>query len=209
MRWRAGGQLKAHSPQADLRACPQICCARGVRGAVGPEPPRQRLRLLARGQANAGVLPNQGQMAIMRRTLPRIVARVIPQALALRGDERADHRRHLLEIVRNIAQVLHGFAQHGHPMTRPISVTGVHPSAFRWIQENMFNQLFMQRRRCERWRVASHSRLTIIVGADFRQDQEPALFWAMPRGIDGVAEDSPAEVPVPKVKTEIRTGRDK
>jgi hypothetical protein len=175
---------------------------------VGPEPPLQRLRILASGQANAGVLPNQGQMAIMRPTLPRIVSRVIPHALALMGDERAYHLRHLLEIVRNIAQVLHGLAPHGHPLTRPISITGVHPSAFRWIHENMFNQLFMQRRRGERWRVALHSRLTIIVGADFRQAHEPALFWVMPRGIDGVAEKSPAEVPVPKVKTDIRTGRD-
>jgi hypothetical protein len=125
---------------------------------------------------------------------------VIPQALALIGNERAYHLRHLLEIGRKIAQVWHGFAPHGHPMTRPISVTGVHPSAFRWIHENMFNQLFMQIRRCERWRVALHSRLTIIVGADFRQDHEPALFWALPRRIDGVTEDSPAEVPGPKVK---------
>jgi hypothetical protein len=33
------------------------------------------------------------------------------------------------------AQVLHGFEQHGHLMTMPISVTGVHQSAFYWIQK--------------------------------------------------------------------------
>jgi len=201
--------LKAQSPQADIRAFPQIFFARGVRGAVGPEPHLQRLLILASGRAQAGVLPNQGQMAIMRLTLPRIVWRVIPQELELMGDERADHLRHLLEIVRKIAQVWHSVEQHGHPMTMPISVTGVHQRAFRWIQENMFNQLFMHIRRFEMWTGALHSRLTIIVGADFRNDQEPALFWARQRGIDGVAEDSTAEVPVPKVKTAIRPGRDK
>jgi hypothetical protein len=98
---------------------------------VGPEPRLQLLLILAHGKTQACVLPNQGQMAIVRPTLPRIVWRVIPQELELMGDERADHLWHLLEITREIAQVLHGFEQHGHPMTMHISVTGVYQSAFR------------------------------------------------------------------------------
>jgi hypothetical protein len=70
----------------------------------------------------------------------------------------------------------------------------------------MFDQLLMPIRRFELWIVALHIRLTVIGGADFRKDQEPAVFWAIPQEIDGVAEDSTAEVPVPKVKTAIRTG---
>ena len=101
---------------------------------MGPEPPLQRLHVLASGQANAGVPPNQGQMTITRPTLPRLVSRVIPHALELIDDERAYHLRPLLEIVRKRAQVLHGFEPHGHRMTMPISVTGVHQSACYWIQ---------------------------------------------------------------------------
>ena len=99
-------------------------------------------------------------MAIMCPTLPRIVWRVIPQELELMGDESVYHLRHLLEIVRKIPQVLHGFEQYGHPMTMHIAVTGVHQSAFCWIQEEMFHQLFLHIRRFEVWIVALHSRLT-------------------------------------------------
>jgi hypothetical protein len=148
-------------------------------------------------------------MAIVRPTLPRLVWRVIPHEVELLGDARADHLWHLLEITREIAQVLHGFEQHGHPMTMHISVTGVYQRTFRCIQEQMFDQRLMPIRRFELWRVALHSRLTVIGGADFRKDQEPAVFWAIPQEIDGVAEDSTAEVPVPKVKTGIRTGKNK
>jgi hypothetical protein len=73
----------------------------------------------------------------------------------------------------------------------------------------MFDQLLMPIRRFDRWLVALHSRLTVIGGADFRKDQEPAVFWAIPQERDGVAEDSTAEIPGPNVKTGIRSGKDK
>jgi hypothetical protein len=47
-------------------------------------------------------------MVIVTPAVPRILRRVIPQELELMRDECPDRLRHLLEIMWEIAQVLHG-----------------------------------------------------------------------------------------------------
>ena len=75
--------------------------------------------------------------------MPRILWRVIPQELELMRDECPDRLWHLLKIMGEIAQVLHGLKEHRHTVTIRILTAGLDQRAFRWTQQKMLDQLVM------------------------------------------------------------------
>jgi hypothetical protein len=103
----------------------RVIC-RGILGFQGPQPGLQLPLILARGVAKSRMLSNQGQMRIVRSTPLGVMLREVPQQLELMGHKGADGLRHLLEIIWEIAQVLHGLEEHSHPVSIHISTAGVH-----------------------------------------------------------------------------------
>ena len=83
--------------------------------------------------------------------------------------------RHLLEIIRKIAQVLHSLEEHRHPVSIHIPTAGIHQGAFGWTQERVLDEFFMGIRRSARWIIAGHTHLTATPGRNFPEVPEPAV----------------------------------
>jgi hypothetical protein len=127
-----GRQFNAELPATGIRAFAQIVLGRGRGCSMPAQPGLEGLLVLPSGEAEARVLSNEQQMAVVCRTLPRIIWRVVPQQLELMRDEGPDGRRHLGEGAGEIAQILDRFEQDRHPMAIHRPITGVNQGAFGW-----------------------------------------------------------------------------
>jgi hypothetical protein len=107
--------------------------------------------------------------------MPWIVRRVVPEELELMGDEGADGLRHLLEIVREIAQILHRFEQDGDAMAIHIATAGLHQGMFGRTQQKVRDEFLMGVRSFEARIVACHTHLPATMGSDFLETREPVL----------------------------------
>jgi hypothetical protein len=106
-------------------------------------------------------------MGIVRSAPPGVMFREVPQQLELMGKKGADGLRHLLEVVWEIAQVLHGLEEHSHPVSIHIPTAGVHQGTFGRTQEKVCDEFFMGVRCSERRIIAGHTHLTATTGLDF------------------------------------------
>ena len=85
---------------------------------------------MPRRETEARMLPNEQQMAIVCRAMPRIIRRVVPQQVQLMRQESPDSRGHLGERTGEIASILDGFEQDGHRMAIHCPITGIDDGAF-------------------------------------------------------------------------------
>src|SRR5712692_625044 len=104
---RRRGEFNAQGTKTAVGTFAQLLFRRRLPGPLRPEPRFQGLLVLPSGKAPSRLLPNQGHMVIVTPAVPGILGRVIPQELELMRDERPHDLRHLLELTREIAQVLH------------------------------------------------------------------------------------------------------
>jgi hypothetical protein len=160
-----GWQLNPQHPQAGQDPCVQRIVRRAVLSFQGPQPGIQLPLVLACGIAKACMLSNRGQIGIVRSAPTGVMLREVPQQLELMGNKRADGLRQLLEIVWEIAQVLHGLEEHSHPVSIHIPPAAIHQGAFGCTQEKVFEAFFMGIRRSERRIVACHTHLTATTGS--------------------------------------------
>src|SRR5215831_8369716 len=102
-----GWEFNAQSAATAVGTFTQVHFCRRFPGALRAEPRFEGGFVLPRGKAPAYLRPNYSDVGIMTSAMPRILRRVIPQELELMRDERPDHLRHLLQLMREIAQVLY------------------------------------------------------------------------------------------------------
>ena len=103
-----GGELNPQCAQMAIGIFFEVGFGGGVGRRLRLQPGFQRLFILGSREAPPGMLPNEGEMPIACAALPGIVRGMIPQQVQLMGNEGADGGGHVLEILWEIAQVLHG-----------------------------------------------------------------------------------------------------
>src|SRR5947208_16924303 len=91
---------------------------------------RFRYTTLRCRKAEARIVANQRHMAIARTTAPWILRGSVPQQLQLMGEKGAHGVWHLLELVWEVAQVLHRLEQNGHAVAIRIPITRVDEGTF-------------------------------------------------------------------------------
>src|ERR671919_696378 len=103
------------------------------------------------------MLSNERHVDIAGTGMPRIVRRVVPEQLELMGHEGADGLWHLLEVIGEIAQVLHGLEQYRDSVAIHIAAAGGDQGVFSRTQEKVLNEFLMSVRGFEPWIVACHT----------------------------------------------------
>jgi len=104
-----GWQFQAEGSATGIRAFVEIVFGRGGGRPVRTQPGFEALLVLPSGKAEAGVLPNQGQVDIAGTGMPWIVGRGIPEQLELVPNECPDVQRDLLEAFGKITQIVESF----------------------------------------------------------------------------------------------------
>jgi len=98
-----GWQFQPECSATGIRAFTQILFGWGRRCPSRAEPRFKGLLVLPRREAEARVLPNEQQMAIVGRAVPRIIRGMVPQQVQLMRQESADNRGHLGECAGEVA----------------------------------------------------------------------------------------------------------